>query len=475
MIIVVYTYFVPFYQKIHDILLPKTGIVSAASSLSTTCQSDSNRINLYLGEINDSKWSESGASIFKSNIITGIKSSIQALNLFISNNLVKACSISINSLLPSLKEMKTNDELLFNKREELSSKKSRLCYLQNNIPSQYETDKKGRTHISQAYIDAINAINALAAEINTLTAYIQTLIKLLDGIKASSDGYIMQISTLGDEGIIVPGHSANRDNLVKDLVPLDMNNYPYIDTKAFQGGTFEKWQIDGVGCRIYVPNGYKMTPDTKLTVYLTGSGDRGNYFSELANNSDYSSIKSFPKGPVLVVVTDSFYDKNGFPYSKSNDIKLNNIISQAKSNLNITNDKISIVAYSAGNDVFAKYITGYGNNVDKAVLINPCGNALKHLTNTEFAAPYSNVGEVQIIQADRETKKHIDDNCYKLSQTLAESSNTSIAYFNGDHGDNSAVLSGKYVEPTGVSRQLSNYTASTDAYLDTNFNIWDYV
>src|SRR5574344_1416747 len=136
-------YFIEFYKKIYNILVKNTQITNSAKSLAATYQSDFNRTNQYLDDIGESKWQELGATIFKSDLISGIKKNMSDLLTFINSNLVVACQLAIDPLLEQLIKMKEKDEMLYEKKLALETTRNNLYFAQQNMPSEPYKNKRG--------------------------------------------------------------------------------------------------------------------------------------------------------------------------------------------------------------------------------------------------------------------------------------------------------------------------------------------
>ncbi|MDD3186945.1 MAG: hypothetical protein PHD02_00515 [Bacilli bacterium] len=195
-------YFTGFYSNIYDCLNSDTTIYNKAITLSQDCQNDNIQINKYFEYVINNKWNESGSKVTRNLLLENLKEKIKVELDLININLVNACEISINSLLPDLKKMKDFDIDLVEKRNNLVSLKSSLSSLK--APSKYDIGEDGNNVLTDAYKTYVGKYNILVSSISSLTTTIQSLLSNLNTLKASIDSYIMQISELGGENIAIP-------------------------------------------------------------------------------------------------------------------------------------------------------------------------------------------------------------------------------------------------------------------------------
>ena len=100
-----------FFTRTHEKYincLQNSNIVSSASTISTTCSNKLNSIDsTYFQMISDSTWEELGKGAVTTNIIPEFKNNLQAMSDFLSHNLLEACELAINSLLPAVIMIRT--------------------------------------------------------------------------------------------------------------------------------------------------------------------------------------------------------------------------------------------------------------------------------------------------------------------------------------------------------------------------------
>ena len=102
---------------------------------------------------------------------------MEELSDFISNNLVNACTLSINSLLPKLEILKNEDVKLYDLNNSLTELQNNYNSLKNNCPSLKIMDKVTNTLIDNPnYYEWKVKINELATNINNVQIEIKELI-----------------------------------------------------------------------------------------------------------------------------------------------------------------------------------------------------------------------------------------------------------------------------------------------------------
>ncbi|MDD3187442.1 MAG: hypothetical protein PHD02_03095 [Bacilli bacterium] len=474
-----YTFFSG-YEKYFTNLGNNTNMTSSSSALANVCANDFFAIkSTYFNRISESKWKELASPIVKTNIIVSLSKSIEKLDKLISEGLVVATDIAINSLLPKVINIKEEDEHLQRLKHSLSNAESTLnsLYASRSSINHYKIDSEGNKIINKEYTRLTTSINREITIVNGIRVNINTVIKNLIQFCSEANTLITQIGALDGSEISLPDISGYSDLSEYGSIPFEPNenDLTYLDGLYDESVIFEK-----VGCRIYVPSGTTITDTTKLTVYLTGSGGRGQYFKAL-NEGTYNDITT-PTGPVLVIVSDSFYKSYSSSQSTKNGETIDTIIQDAKSYLGITTPKVSIITYSLGNNLFSWYAEEHSSSIDSAVLINPCSVALKNLTQIDTASSISSAGKIQIIQADNETKDHISAHSYELAQKFSQNNdNVTISYYKGNHGDEETVITGEYKgTPEEVSRALTEHTIegneiTLNDYVSPTFNVWDYI
>ena len=171
-----YTYFEK-YIIYYDSLLGNEDIVSIANDLASAVSAGATSINNFFNKINSSNWEEDGQVIATTYVFTGLNTSIRGLCNMISDNLVNACTIAINSLLPTLEEIKFKDEELYFEKEDLLEQEAHLEEMKILEPSEKDPET-GET--SSEYIMWQESITAQEETISRIKTYIEQLIKELE-------------------------------------------------------------------------------------------------------------------------------------------------------------------------------------------------------------------------------------------------------------------------------------------------------
>lgn len=187
-----YTYFEK-YIIYYESLLGNEHIVSDANGLATAVSDGATSVNNFFNKINSSNWEEDGQVIATTYVFTGLNTSIKGLSDMISDNLVNACTIAINSLLPTLEEIKIKDEELYFKKEDLLEQEAHLEEMKRQEPSEKDPET-GET--SSEYIMWQESITAQEETISRIKTYIEQLIKELEALCEKADGYIKSIQNL---------------------------------------------------------------------------------------------------------------------------------------------------------------------------------------------------------------------------------------------------------------------------------------
>ncbi|MDD3187339.1 MAG: hypothetical protein PHD02_02560 [Bacilli bacterium] len=269
-----YTYFNS-YKIYYDSLINSTDITSKAASLAEKCNFYSFKINsTYFNKISESKWSELGAPVVKTNIIISLKSSIEKVKEAIENNLVQACNLSINSLLPKVIDVEKEDRHLQRLRHSLSNAESTLnsLYSARNSISYYSIDKEGNKTINDKYTKITASINREIGIINGIRTNINTLIKTLTTLCLEANGFIVQISSLDGSSISLPNYSGLEESDKYELIPLENSSFDtdlnisglYNVNDENQRLVYEALLSNGYISQYNSTNGFRYTKDGTL-------------------------------------------------------------------------------------------------------------------------------------------------------------------------------------------------------------------
>ena len=101
------------YKEYYDAINANTNILRSSEDLSSECKMlFEQAVSGLFTTVSESEWEEAGKDIATNVVLNGMKDDFQNICNLINNNLVVACNIAINSLLPKINEIyKKNIEL----------------------------------------------------------------------------------------------------------------------------------------------------------------------------------------------------------------------------------------------------------------------------------------------------------------------------------------------------------------------------
>lgn len=143
-------YFVSPYTKYYEELNGATDIVSKAKSIVEESSSLVTTITNLQSQLDSSEWAEMGYQELVTTTIPNLKGRFEILKTNLTGSLQVACDLSINTLLPLIKNLKIKDE-------EYESKLNELNSLVEPSPKYETTVKNGKT------VDTGNVTSAYAA------------------------------------------------------------------------------------------------------------------------------------------------------------------------------------------------------------------------------------------------------------------------------------------------------------------------
>ena len=202
------------YEKYDISLSNGTGIVQSASSLKSSCANYSKTIKSnFINIISNTNWSEEGKKVVESNILPGLESNIQDLTDFISNNLYKACDISINHLLPKINMIEEKNNELDSVEKDLIKTKNDLENLKKQEPSATNPD----------YEEWVAEVNTLTTTYNGYVTRFNNLETLLKRLCQEANNLIAKILSLN-------GNLSAEE--ISEMLPsidsIDQANYDYL-------------------------------------------------------------------------------------------------------------------------------------------------------------------------------------------------------------------------------------------------------
>lgn len=231
-----YTYF-SLYKKYYDALLNNTTIVADSVTLNSDCLDKLSTIsNAYFSEINDSKWQELAKIIIVNTIFLGLKSNINKLCNFISDNLVSVCDLSINTLLPTTTDIMKKDEELYNLRVNLNSQNNYLSQLesQRTNTSKYIFNEETKTNnLNPDYEDICNRVNNQINVVNSIKKQISKKIEELKALCEKANNTINNILSLDGSDELAASILPNYNSIKNGD---DLNSLDLIDISALNNG-----------------------------------------------------------------------------------------------------------------------------------------------------------------------------------------------------------------------------------------------
>lgn len=170
-------YFVSPYTKYYEELNGATDIVSKAKSIVDESSSLVTTITNLQSQLDSSEWAEMGYQELVTTTVPNFKSRFEMLKNNLSGALQVACDLSINTLLPLVKELKTKDE-------EYEAKLNELNSLVEPSPKYETTVKNGITvdtgNLTSAYAAYEKKKSDLTKIVDDLKIELEKLIKDID-------------------------------------------------------------------------------------------------------------------------------------------------------------------------------------------------------------------------------------------------------------------------------------------------------
>lgn len=192
------SYYFSKFENYYNSLKNNTNIYANASNLYDTSKMQENIIkNNYMNKIMDSKWQEDGKLTIVQGVLQNICDDITKLTGYLENNLLQACNLSINSLLPVLENIKTNDTTLDASLIELDEYKKQLAITNSKIEKTI-TNENGEDEITfvsnPKYENIISRLNSIQSRIIEIK-------NKLNNLSDEAIKYITQIMMLGGADI----------------------------------------------------------------------------------------------------------------------------------------------------------------------------------------------------------------------------------------------------------------------------------
>jgi len=214
------------YEKYYESLKNNLNMVNLSSELALECSNIYNVIiSICFNSVSESPWNESGKSIVVNSIFENMKQSITMLKDFISNNLVKACDLSINSLLPKIEEIRTKNIELDDIAEKISIMSEEIIQINEslaNTPRWIMVTLEDGTSVqkgNERYMELSCKLNELHEQFFVLCDKNSELTDILKSLCMEADEYIndiLSLDALSSDGSLVTDSIENDDMAVDD-------------------------------------------------------------------------------------------------------------------------------------------------------------------------------------------------------------------------------------------------------------------
>lgn len=292
-----YVYF-SHYEKYFNALNGNTGIVTKANSLNLNCSNSIISIDsTFFKKISDSKWQEQGKQIIESSITTGMKNSLNNLSNFISDNLLKACDLSINHLLVKVKLIKEKEDILIALQNKLKEEENNLETLKKQEPSETKT-VDGVEVNNEKHDEWVTKVNDKIIEINRIMAQIKLKIKEIEQLCAEANNVIAEIIALN-------GNMSAEE--IVSMIPTppitDLSNYEYISLleNSLDDNLKEVYQNLGLPNNIEIIDQIPLRYNIDIVAGLL----EDNKYKDLI--LDY--LEQYSVNPNFNMISSGFYDK----------------------------------------------------------------------------------------------------------------------------------------------------------------------
>ena len=339
------------YKKYYDVL--DEGIVSKSASLAEIVSQTATSTSMYANKINSNAWNESGSPLIKNSVLSNIDSSCTKLSNFINDKLVSVCGMAINKLLPTIKEIKKNDESL----DQVECKLSTIITNKNRIESELRYLR--RNDEENVRISHLNSsLRSLSSQISSLSSERDNIIKILVGLCEEANTTISSILMLNGYSKsqvsgMLPVYDISNDSLTytdvssgrMDVIGIeritDDEEGPYFMVKLSNGRSFKlydqyKWagkklrikrnkeiNMGGSGCSIFALG-------TTLQ-YLTGNMDITMKDVTRANGGQFYGFHEMYSGNDVLEV-------NGVKYTVDSDVSDKKIYGASSDKTEVLND-----------------------------------------------------------------------------------------------------------------------------------------
>lgn len=339
------------YKKYYDVL--DEGIVSKSASLAEIVSQTATSTSMYANKINSNAWNESGSPLIKNSVLSNIDSSCTKLSNFINDKLVSVCGMAINKLLPTIKEIKKNDESL----DQVECKLSTIITTKNRIESELRYLR--RNDEENVRISHLNSsLRSLSSQISSLSSERDNIIKILVGLCEEANTTISSILMLNGYSKsqvsgMLPVYDISNDSLTytdvsserMDVIGIeritDDEEGPYFMVKLSNGRSFKlydqrKWagkmlrikrnkeiNMGGSGCSIFALG-------TTLQ-YLTGNMDITMKDVTRANGGQFYGFHEMYSGNDVLEV-------NGVKYTVDSDVSDKKIYGASSDKTEVLND-----------------------------------------------------------------------------------------------------------------------------------------
>lgn len=210
------TYFVDPYKKYYDKLSTSSDLISTSKTLGSNVDASVQIAKSLLTHLSSSTWNDSGQKLLVNSVVPGLTTSIETLNDSITDGLAAAATLAIDTILPKVTILKTEDENYERLKNELDSLVAPQRYDQDgNELSGYSTYIRKKAELEVLVGNSRQTCIACQDEVKEAVSSIQTLdgvtknveIKSLAGLLGSASGYtilsstdqLLEVSYMGEE------------------------------------------------------------------------------------------------------------------------------------------------------------------------------------------------------------------------------------------------------------------------------------
>jgi len=377
------------YKEYYEALNSSANVLRNSEALASECTNlFEQTVSGLFTTVSESEWEESGKDIATNVVLNGLKDDFQSICNLINNNLVVACNIAINSLLPKINEIyKKNIELnnitkeLYEYMRNKSNAESRLNKLSNN------NNANGITYTTVINAgEERNKLNSLVytynKKINELSVLKEECINELNTLCSEANNYIIAILEL-DESLSDSAISARIPIYMDDQLNSFYEKYPSAKEMFNYYGPILQGKLGIIDTNIMV----QMLMETYLA--LNADKDQNNipkygsfnaFLNAIANNCP-DNYKDFNFNPNITNFSNLELGKKLNFYNLKNGFDDKYVITIEKININGKSVEIVQILPGSTNDygeakTSLTNLEQHFNNIYKANVINTVNNKI---------------------------------------------------------------------------------------------------